>query len=126
MPSLYEPCGLNQMYSMRYGTIPVVRRTGGLRDTVICLAHAVAANSPPTGFCFEKASSESLTRGVQEAIDVYNEEPEMWAQMMKAGMTRDFSWRRSALSYQAVYGQLHPRESEGSVVRRVPRAKAQS
>lgn len=103
MPSIYEPCGLNQMYSMRYGTIPVVRRTGGLKDTVTCFGCTPETADRATGFCFEDATPEALTKAVHEAINLYSAEPDVWRQMMEAGMTRDFSWRRSALAYRDVY-----------------------
>lgn len=97
MPSLYEPCGLNQMYSMRYGTLPVVRRTGGLKDTVVCEGEAA------TGFCFDDASPEALVRTVRHAIALFREAPDAWRGMMIRGMAADFSWQRSAASYLSLY-----------------------
>jgi len=106
MPSLYEPCGLNQMYSMRYGTVPVVRRTGGLKDTVVCAAGAAVAGKRATGFCFDKASPAALLRSVRRAIDTFRNSPETWRQLMAAGMNADFSWRRSAAAYAEIYDRM--------------------
>lgn len=105
MPSLYEPCGLNQMYSMRYGTIPVVRRTGGLKDTVSCLGEADAGAEPATGFCFDEASPDALLGSLRRAISTRRESPDLWRAMMTAGMGSDFSWGRSAEAYVALYNQ---------------------
>src|SRR5678815_4898128 len=82
MPSRFEPCGLNQMYSQRYGTPPVVRATGGLADTII---------DGETGFLFERAESAALATAVRRALAVWRE-PERWREMQGAGMRRDFSW----------------------------------
>ncbi|MEX2489072.1 MAG: glycosyltransferase, partial [Pseudomonadales bacterium] len=104
MPSLYEPCGLNQMYSMRYGTIPVVRRTGGLKDTVNCVEQT-QGDDIPTGFCFDAPTAAALTDTVARAIKMYSHEPERWQQMMKVAMDRDFGWKRSAATYLCLYEQ---------------------
>jgi len=106
MPSLYEPCGLNQMYSMRYGTVPVVRRTGGLKDTVVCAAGADAVGSHATGFCFDDASPEALLRSVRQAIDMFRNSAQAWRQLMVTGMNADFSWRRSAAAYAGIYDRM--------------------
>jgi starch synthase len=103
MPSLYEPCGLNQMYSMRYGTVPVVRRTGGLKDTVVCAAGSDAASKRATGFCFDVASPGALLRSLRQAIATFRNSPQTWRQIVAAGMGGDFSWRRSAAAYAEIY-----------------------
>lgn len=103
MPSRYEPCGLNQMYSMRYGTVPVVRRTGGLKNTVICLDDVRGSQETATGFCFDEASPAALLATLTRAIDIFRNDPETWRSLMLAGMGTDFSWRRSALAYSALY-----------------------
>ena len=101
MPSKYEPCGLNQMYSMRYGTIPVVRATGGLDDTV----EDHSGNGKGTGFKFEKFDSKELLKALQRALKVY-QQPEEWKKLMRNGMAKDFSWEHSARQYVNLYKEL--------------------
>ena len=99
MPSKYEPCGLNQMYSMRYGTIPIVRATGGLIDTVID-----NSKSGGTGFTFTKYSSEELVITVERALKVYSQ-PSAWRKLIKNAMQKDYSWKTSANKYIALYNK---------------------
>ena len=94
MPSLFEPCGLGQMIAMRYGSVPVVRATGGLADTV---------EDGITGFTFVNYSSDDLWRALQRAIYIYNVDRESWRAMQQAGMAANFSWERSARGYQQLY-----------------------
>ncbi len=101
MPSKYEPCGLNQMYSMRYGTIPVVRATGGLDDTV----EDYAGNGKGTGFKFEKYDSKELLKAIHRALKVF-QQPEEWKKVMRNGMVKDFSWEHSAKLYVNLYREL--------------------
>ncbi len=101
MPSRYEPCGLNQMYSMRYGTVPVVRATGGLDDTV----EDHSGTGKGTGFKFEKYDSKELLKTVQRALKVFHQ-PEEWKQLMRNGMQKDFSWEHSAKKYITLYKDL--------------------
>ena len=99
MPSHYEPCGLNQMYSLRYGTIPIVRATGGLEDTVHDLDDEPARG---TGFKFREASADNLRAAVQRALRLYaTEDP--WTALMRRAMAADFSWDRAAQKYLALY-----------------------
>ena len=98
MPSRFEPCGLNQMYSLRYGTVPVVRATGGLRDTV----RNVDAAGEGTGFTFEEYSAAALLRTLRAALETYRDQAR-WTRIQRAGMTQDFSWDRSAREYVTVY-----------------------
>ena len=100
MPSHYEPCGLNQIYSMRYGTIPVVRATGGLDDTVEQFDPQTRRG---TGFKFKEYNSETLLETVQLAVAVYRSDPNVWHTMMRNGMTQDYSWPNSAREYVKVY-----------------------
>lgn len=95
MPSRYEPCGLNQIYSLRYGTVPVVRATGGLDDTI----------DEDTGFKFVDYTAEALATAVRNAIGSFAD-ADGWRAMMLRGMRRDFSWNVSAAAYSALYGQL--------------------
>ena len=102
MPSRYEPCGLNQIYSMRYGTLPIVRRTGGLADTVVDIS---TGPDTATGFVFDEASATALTDAVQRALTLYSTNPQEWLKLMHNAMTRDYSWRQSALAYLDLYQQ---------------------
>jgi starch synthase len=105
MPSAYEPCGLNQMYSMHYGTVPVVRATGGLADTVIDLENGTRKN-PATGFTFGKYDAKAFWKALERAITIYRKDPKTWRELQLAGMTRDFSWTRSGISYAELYEKL--------------------
>jgi starch synthase len=102
MPSRFEPCGLNQMYSLRYGTLPVVRSTGGLDDTVENYDPATGAGN---GFKFHDASGEALLGTLRWALHVFHNEPERWRQLQRAGMAVDFSWTASARAYLEAYGR---------------------
>jgi starch synthase len=101
MPSKYEPCGLNQMYSMRYGTVPIVRATGGLDDTV----EDYSGSGKGTGFKFEKYESKELLKVIQRALKVF-QQPEEWKRLMRNGMAQDFSWENSARKYIGLYKDL--------------------
>jgi len=102
MPSRYEPCGLNQLYSLRYGTIPIARRTGGLADTITDATPGHLSAGTATGVLFETASGPALLHAVQLALSLYRQRS-VWAQMIKAAMAADFSWERSAREYVALY-----------------------
>lgn len=99
MPSRYEPCGLNQIYSLRYGTVPVVRATGGLDDTI---QHFDTRSSAGTGFKFEAYQGRALLECVRQAARVYNDK-EAWRRLMANGMAKDFSWTASAGEYARLY-----------------------
>jgi len=99
MPSRYEPCGLNQIYSMRYGTIPVVRATGGLDDTV---SDYDPRTRKGNGFKFDGYSQASLLNKIEEALSIYNRAPH-WETIRRNAMACDFSWDRSAREYEKVY-----------------------
>lgn len=100
MPSRFEPCGLNQMYSMRYGTIPVVHHTGGLADTVITWD---PAREDGTGWAFAPLSVDAFIQALRFALDTYRNHPLAWRQLQRNGMLADFSWARAAEQYEAVY-----------------------
>ena len=104
MPSRYEPCGLNQLYSLRYGTIPVVRKTGGLADTVVDAIPSNIASGKATGFMFEAASSHALLTTLRLAFQFYNDRS-LWKRMMRTAMKADFSWDQSAREYVELYEQ---------------------
>ncbi len=100
MPSRYEPCGLNQIYSLRYGTIPIVRATGGLDDTID------DAGSPGgTGFKFKNYSAADMLKAIQRAVAAFGDQPG-WRKLMKNGMAKDFSWGASAKKYIQLYRTL--------------------
>ena len=102
MPSRYEPCGLNQMYSMRYGTVPVVRATGGLDDTV---ERYDPATGRGTGFVFHDYAGRALIACLREALATFAD-GRAWRIIMKNGMSRDFSWARAAEGYARLYRRL--------------------
>jgi len=97
MPSRVEPCGLNQLYAMRYGTIPVVRSTGGLKDTVIDLGELGGY-----GITFNHASVGDITHGIYRAVSIYNQK-EVFRSIRQNIMALDFSWHRSAAEYVSLY-----------------------
>lgn len=102
MPSLYEPCGLNQMYSLRYGTVPIVRKTGGLADSVQPYDPATRQG---TGVVFEPFEPEAMERALNTALDLY-EQPEHWQRIVRNGMAQDFSWERQGARYVEVYERV--------------------
>jgi starch synthase len=102
MPSRFEPCGLNQIYSQRYGTVPIVRHTGGLADTVTDTTPETLENGTATGFSFTATRAEALLAAVTRALQYYRE-PDAWQQIITNGMKQDFSWKRSAERYLQLY-----------------------
>jgi len=100
MPSRYEPCGLNQMYSLRYGSIPVATHTGGLRDTVI---DADDPSGEGTGFLFASSTPTEIYHAVERAVRVYRTQPQRFAEMRLRGMRTEFGWDRAAQSYEQLY-----------------------
>ncbi len=105
MPSRYEPCGLTQLYSLRYGTVPIVRHTGGLADTVVPFRPSTVKAGRATGFHFLEASSDSLLSAIMLSLQIC-EEREAWRALVRAGMTTDVSWRQSAKLYMELYNQM--------------------
>jgi starch synthase len=102
MPSRYEPCGLNQMYSMRYGTVPIVRRTGGLADSV---QHFDAATGSGTGIVFNDYNAEAVTWALNTALDLYQNRG-LWRRLMQNGMAQDYSWSRQVRGYVELYESM--------------------
>ena len=100
MPSRYEPCGLNQIYSLKYGTVPVVRATGGLDDTI---DEFNASTGRGTGFKFQGYDGPSLLAAINEALSVFRTEPAVWRRIQLNGMAKDFSWQVSAIEYGKLY-----------------------
>lgn len=103
MPSRYEPCGLNQLYSLRYGTVPVVHATGGLVDTVVDATHESLADGIATGFAFHGYRLDELEHTLGRAIEICRTEPLVWAKLVENGMRQDWSWHRSAMQYSELY-----------------------
>ena len=103
MPSKSEPCGLSQMIAMRYGTVPIVRETGGLKDTVRAYE---AWNSAGNGFTFANYNAGDMCHVVCQAIDLYHNNRDVYALLQKRGMTADFSWKRSAQAYRDIYSSI--------------------
>ena len=104
MPSRFEPCGLNQMYSQRYGTIPIVSPVGGLFDTVVDASAENLQAQTATGFVMQQANEQALLFAIDRAIDLY-QQPEQWRSLVKIAMQQDFSWEKSATAYEQLYEQ---------------------
>lgn len=105
MPSRFEPCGLNQMYSQRYGTPPVVHATGGLIDTVIDFNTSTLKQGVASGFVFHSMDAASFLATIQRAVDVYKDK-KSWRALQKICMSKNFSWELSAKAYQKIYADL--------------------
>ena len=103
MPSQFEPCGLSQMIAMRYGTIPVVRETGGLRDTVLSYNEFTGEGN---GFTFFNYNAHDMLHTIQRAAEYYHHEPDIWKKLQERGMGGDYSWSRSARRYLELYESL--------------------
>lgn len=102
MPSLYEPCGLSQIFSLRYGTVPIVRETGGLKDTVMPYNEYTGEG---TGFTFTNYNAHEMLDAVKRAISCYGQK-DIWENIVKRGMKQDFSWNKSAKEYLDLYKKL--------------------
>jgi starch synthase len=111
MPSHYEPCGLNQIYSLRYGTVPVVRATGGLDDTV---EQFDPTTGKGTGFKFREYSGEAMLEKLRQAIELYRSNPKAWQTLMRNGMAQDYSWTNSAREYVKVYERARQLKQQAS------------
>ncbi len=126
-PARFEPCGLTQLYALRYGTLPVVRRTGGLADTVVDANNHTIANHTATGFVFDDSTVESMIASLSRALALYRE-PLHWRLLQLQAMTREFGWDMSAAKYMALYEEvsgiasetdaaLHPGETVDAAIR---------
>ena len=104
MPSRFEPCGLGQLYALRYGSVPVVRAVGGLVDTVVDANDRTLADGTATGFHFRDYSSEAFLSALQRALRLHSRE-DAWGRVVERGMSRDWSWEKSARRYEGVYRQ---------------------
>ena len=103
MPSRFEPCGLNQLYSLRYGAVPIVHRTGGLADTVVDATPRNLLDGVATGFVFDRPDSVALWQAVERAIEFRKRPGVWWEKLACSGMRQDFSWDASALHYLEIY-----------------------
>ena len=108
MPSRFEPCGLNQLYSLKYGTVPIVRPTGGLADTVTDTTEATLADKTATGFCISEYTHQALASTLRRACETYKQLP-VWKSIVASGMRQDWSWKRSAQEYVRLYQQIAAR-----------------
>jgi len=107
MPSKYEPCGLNQIYSLKYGTVPIVRATGGLDDTIESWDSRTGKG---TGFRFSEYSGEALLLTIRDALRAFRDQTS-WQALMRNGMMKDFSWNASARDYVRVYERVRQMRS---------------
>jgi starch synthase len=105
MPSRFEPCGLNQIYSQRYGTIPIVRKTGGLADTVVDTVPETLNSGTATGLVFNEANAGTLMEAIKRSLILYSH-PKTWKQLQTNGMQKDYSWSKSAKQYMTLYSHL--------------------
>ena len=103
VPSLFEPCGLTQLIAFRYGAVPIVRETGGLKDTVEPYNEF---ENTGTGFSFRNYDAGELLSSIRYAEQVYFDKPEAWGGLVRRGMKNDFSWKRSAKEYEKLYAEL--------------------
>ena len=103
MPSIYEPCGIGQLIAMRYGALPLVRETGGLRDTVTPFNEYTGEGN---GFSFGAINADDMLHTLQYAVSVYYDNRPGWKGLVKAAMTTDVSWEKSAGIYEELYYQL--------------------
>ncbi|NOT66582.1 MAG: glycogen synthase GlgA [Methylotenera sp.] len=106
MPSRFEPCGLNQLYGLAYGTPPIVNATGGLADSVIDTNIITYKNKTANGFVMSEASSASLLHCIKQALNIFKNDAAAWRQIQKNGMLQNLSWDKSALEYLAEYEKL--------------------
>ncbi|MBN1826447.1 MAG: glycogen synthase GlgA [Candidatus Eisenbacteria bacterium] len=113
MPSRYEPCGLNQLYSLRYGTVPVVRATGGLADTVTDAGEESLADGTATGFRFDEYDAGALAGALKRAFALFADR-RAWLRLARTGMAQDWSWDRSASAYQNLYQEIVQTRRDGA------------
>jgi len=115
MPSLYEPCGLNQLYSLAYGTIPIVRATGGLADTVVDATPEALAAGEATGFAFVEPTAPALLSAIRRALDLWPDRP-AWSSLVRTAMRADWTWDRVARSYLGLYEEVRHRRAGRAAV----------
>ena len=106
IPSLFEPCGLTQMIALRYGTLPLVRRTGGLQDTIFDVDTSGKAFNQTNGYTFDLPTSKSFDEALTRAISCWLKDPTKWHHLVVNGMNIDFSWKKPAKQYLEVYKKI--------------------
>ena len=106
MPSRYEPCGLNQLYSLRYGTVPIVHATGGLADTICDATPATFRHGVANGFSFAPYDVGQLDGALRRATTMYHQPQTGWHRLVENGMKQDWSWRQSARQYVEIYESI--------------------
>jgi len=111
MPSQFEPCGLNQMYSLKYGTVPVVRATGGLADTITDATEENSRTRTANGFSFVPYEEEALEVTLQRACNTFRNQKPIWGQLVETGMRQDWSWNESARKYVQMYAETIQRKN---------------
>ena len=114
MPSRYEPCGMNQIYSLKYGTVPIVRATGGLDDTI----EQWDPCTKGTGFKFQEYAGEALLLTIRHALQAFRDQA-TWQTLMRNGMNKDFSWKASAREYGKIYERVKQARSAAPVMEKV-------
>jgi starch synthase len=117
MPSLFEPSGLNQLYSLRYGTPPIVRATGGLADTIVDATEENLETGKASGFRFQAYSWQALLTTIERAIDMHQNKPDVFLHLQRCCMQKDWSWDRSAHGYEEVYRRLVNERNAGQASR---------
>ncbi len=115
IPSLFEPCGLTQMIGMRYGTIPIARKTGGLSDTVFDADNSKIPLVNRNGFTFDNPDTTSVERVLKRAMSCYETDKKKWKQLIQTDLNTDFSWKKSALAYDQIYAQALSKTSDFKV-----------
>ena len=106
MPSLFEPCGIVQLYGLKYGALPIVRKTGGLADSIVSATPTSIEQGRATGFVFTNYAAGEMLAAVKKAVRLYREDQEAWGRLMKTAMTRDFSWDASAKLYEKLLAKI--------------------
>lgn len=105
-PSLFEPCGLTQLIALRYGTVPIVRETGGLADTVFDAQNHPMANDCGNGFTFQEPTTKAFDEAIERAFEMYHLNPKQWHEIIQHGMLMNYSWQNSAKKYFDIYSKL--------------------
>ncbi len=105
VPSLFEPCGLTQMIALRYGSVPIVRNTGGLGDTVFDIHTASCPPKERNGFVFEKPEKEELNLTIDRALEIYHQNQSRWQELMQQGLSKNYTWKNSAEKYVKIYNE---------------------
>jgi starch synthase len=106
MPSRFEPCGLNQMYSLRYGTPPLVHHVGGLADTVVDASPENISSKLATGFVFHEPDADAILHSMERALELYKH-PANWHKLIRTAMAQDFGWTKSASDYIQLYQEIN-------------------